>query len=178
MLEQNSNQKIPVILVAALGKNTRVIGKNNELLWHIPEDLKRFKALTLGKPILLGRKTFESILTILGKPLPGRTNIIITRDPNYTYGGVKTATSLEEAFAIARAEEPNGICIGGGGEIYRQALPYTDRLYLTWVDDDDSGDAFFPELTNDFVVETEHEKKVYEDISYQWIDYIRSNTND
>ena len=165
--------KVPVVMIAAASKNTRVIGKNNMLLWHIPEDLQRFKALTLGKPIVLGRKTFESILAILGKPLPNRTNIVITRNPNYTHEGIKTAPSLDEALTIAQAEKPSEICIGGGGEIYQQALPYADRLYLTWVDDAVEGDTSFPSFEADFAVEKMYDPQTYQNISFQWIDYRR-----
>ena len=94
-------QQFPVAIVAGLSATTRAIGRENGLLWHVPDDMKRFKTLTLGKPVIMGRKTFESIVAILGKPLPGRTNIVITRNLEYFYPGAITATNLEEAFEIA-----------------------------------------------------------------------------
>ncbi len=164
---------IPVVIVAGLGKATRAIGQNNALLWHVPDDLKRFKELSLGKPTIMGRKTFESIVAIIGKPLPGRTNIIVTRDPNYSYPGTFTAHSLEAAFAKALEENPSEIHIGGGAQLYEQAWPVVDRLYLTLFDDDTVGDAFFPEFTDDFMIEKTHQPKSHNGLTYQWVDYIR-----
>ena len=164
---------VPVVIVAAMGQNTRVIGNNNQLLWHVPEDLKRFKTLTLGHPIIMGRKTFESIIKILGKPLPGRTNIVVTRDPDYKYAGVKSVTSLEEAFQVAEKENPTEIHIGGGAEIYKQALPFTDRLHLTFFDDNKDGDVFFPEFAEDFIETKKYPSQEYEGLSYQWVDFER-----
>ncbi len=163
----------PVVIVAAMGRNTRVIGNNNQLLWHIPADLKRFKALTLGHPIIMGRKTFESIIQILGKPFPGRTNIVVTRDPEYKYEGATFVMSLEEAFVIAQKENPTEIHIGGGTQIYEQALPYVDRLHLTFIDDDQNGDSVFPDFTNDFKITKEYSPENYEGLGYQWVDFER-----
>lgn len=164
---------VPVVIVAAMGRKTRVIGNNNQLLWHIPADLKRFKSLTLGHPIIMGRKTFESIVKILGKPLPGRTNIVITRDKDYKYEGVVIVNSLEEAFLIAQKEDPIEIHIGGGTQIYEQALPYTNRLHLTFIDDEKSGDAFFPDFNKDFKITQEYPPENYEGLNYQWVDFER-----
>ncbi|MDO8576065.1 MAG: dihydrofolate reductase, partial [bacterium] len=125
-----------VAAVVAIGKN-RELGKEGKLLWHIPDDLKRFKELTLGHPIIMGRKTFESILGYTqGKPLPGRTNIVVTHDPNWKYEGVIVSPSLEEAIAKAKELDTEEIHIGGGAQIYEQALPYIDKLYLTLIDSD------------------------------------------
>lgn len=165
---------IPVVIVAAVGKNTRAIGQENGLIWHVPEDMKRFKSLTLGKPIIMGRKTFESILEILGKPLPGRTNIVITRQADYVAPeGVKVATTLDEAFAEAAKESPAEIHLGGGAEIYRQALPYTDKLFITWFESDEAGDTFFPEFEAEFEVINEQAAQQHEGLKYQWVDYQR-----
>lgn len=163
----------PVVIVAAMGRDTRVIGNNNQLLWHIPVDLKHFKALTLGHPIIMGRKTFESIIKILGKPFPGRTNIVVTRDPEYKYEGAIAVTSLEEAFAIAQKENPTEIHIGGGTQIYEQALPYVDRLHLTFIEDDKTGDSIFPDFINDFKITKEYPAENYEGLNYQWVDFER-----
>lgn len=165
--------QFPVAIVAGMGATTRAIGKENGLLWHVPADMKRFKTLTLGKPIIMGRKTFESIIAILGKPLPGRTNIVITRNPNYFYAGATTATSLAEAFEIAALEQPIEIHIGGGEEIYRQALPFVDRLYLTLFHDALTGDAFFPEFEKDFTATHHHGIQDHAGLSYEWVDYLR-----
>lgn len=170
---------VPVVIVAALGKSNltmnHAIGYQNKLLWHIPEDLKRFKELTLGHPVIMGRKTFESIVSMLGKPLPGRTNIIVTRSPDKEYPGAVTAGSLEAAFAIAESENPTEIHIGGGAELYTAALPYVDRLYLTWVESEAKGDTFFPVFENDFEVTTEHPVKSHDGLNYQWVDYQRKD---
>lgn len=165
--------KAPVIIVAGIGRNTRAIGKNNELLWHVPADLKRFKALTVGHPIIMGRKTFESILAILGKPLPGRTNIVVTRDTHYAHEGVAVEHSFADALARAQAEDPTEVHIGGGAEIYKLALPYVSKLYLTLYDDDTAGDTYFPEFADDFTVTEEHPVTTHDNLSYQWVDYTR-----
>jgi dihydrofolate reductase len=127
-----------VSVIAALAKN-RVIGVENRLPWRLPEDLAHFKALTLGHPILMGRKTFES----LGRPLPGRRNVVITRNPDYRPEGAVVAHSIDAAIALcADADE---IFFIGGAELYAQAIPLADRLYLTEVDVEAEGDAWFPD---------------------------------
>lgn len=141
-----------IAAIVAMAENS-CIGHNNDLPWHIPEDLKRFKALTLGKPVIMGRKTYDSIVMRLGRPLPGRANIVITRTPGNDGAGdegpfyVKT---LDEALAraqdIAQAKNLGEIFIGGGGQIFELALPLTDRIYLTKVHLVVNGDAFFPGL--------------------------------
>jgi len=163
----------PIIIVAGMGHETRVIGQDNGLIWHVPADMKRFKALTLGKPVIMGRKTFESIVAIIGKPLPGRTNIVVTRNADYNYEGVVTATSLEAAFAKALEEHPTEIHIGGGAELYRQALPYVDRLYITHFFDDAPGDTTFPEFESEFEIIEEHQVQEHDGINFQWVDYKR-----
>ncbi|MCA9363544.1 dihydrofolate reductase [Candidatus Kaiserbacteria bacterium] len=165
--------KAPIVIVVGLGKKDRALGYKNDLLWHVPADLKRFKELTMGHPVIMGQKTFESIIDILGKPFPGRTNIVATFNKDFAYEGVKTAHSLEEAVAIAEQENPAEIHIGGGGQIYQQMLPHTDRLHITWFYDEKPADTFFPEFEDDFEVEKEHPVKTYEGLSYQWIDYRR-----
>ncbi|HEY0010952.1 MAG TPA: dihydrofolate reductase [Candidatus Paceibacterota bacterium] len=131
--------------VAAIGTRTRALGKEGALIWSFPEDVRRFKALTLGHPVVMGRKTWESIPNKY-RPLPGRTNIVVTRSADFSAEGAVVVHSLEEALSAAKgAPGSEEICIIGGGEIYRLALPFTDRLYLTLVDDDMEGDAYFPE---------------------------------
>ena len=168
-----------IVIVVALGKN-RELGRDEKLLWHIPDDLKRFKALTLGHPVIMGRKTFESIVTQLGKPLPGRTNIVVTRDPGYTrgleergYTDVKVAHSLDEAVAIAKAQNPKEIHIGGGAQLYTQALPLVNQLRLTLIDDSAEADTFFPEYAQQFPIETFREEREHNGLRYTWVDLER-----
>lgn len=128
-----------VSLIVAMARN-RVIGKNNTLPWHLPADLKHFKALTMGHHIVMGRKTYESI----GKPLPGRTTVVVTRNAGYAPPGVITVNSLEAALAACGNDEE--IFVIGGAELYRQAIELADRIYLTEIDADISGDAHFMEF--------------------------------
>lgn len=157
-----------VAIVVAIGKN-REIGKGGKLLWHIPEDLKRFKALTLGHPVIMGRKTFESIIEILGKPLPGRTNIVVTRDESLAYEGVLVCHSLEEALTKARELDSEEIHIGGGAELYKQALPHVNRLYLTLVEDSKEADTYFPEYETEFTKKVSEEVREHEGLKYTWV---------
>lgn len=133
-----------IALVAAVSKNG-VIGNAGELPWHIPEDLKRFKEITTGKVVLMGRKTYESIVNRLGHPLPNRTNVVLTRQSGYGVPeGVCVCRSLEEAFKkFADAD----IFVIGGGEIYAQAIGLADTLYITHVEKEVSGDARFPDFS-------------------------------
>ena len=166
---------VPVVIVAALSREERGIGAGGELLWHIPDDLKRFKELTLGHPIILGRRTFESIIETLGKPLPGRTNIILTKNQSYNYPGVTIARSLPEALELAHSLNPTEIHLGGGGEVYQAALPYTDRLHLTLVDDEPKSDTYFPNYNQDFTCLKKHGQRQYKNLSYEWVDLVRKS---
>lgn len=172
MLEIPTNLA-PIVIVSGVGKYNRAIGNKNELLWHVPADLKRFKELTLGHPIIMGSKTFESIITILGKPLPGRTNIVMAFDKNFKYEGVRVAHSINEALTLAQAEDPSEIHIGGGAEIYRQFLPLVSKLHITWFDDKKEGDTFFPEFEDEFEITTTNPAQEHNGIKFQWIDYVR-----
>jgi len=165
----------PIVIVAGMGKPSRVIGKDNGLLWHVSEDLKRFKLLTMGHPVIMGKKTFESIIEILGKPFPGRTNIVVTRDSEYSFEGAVVVHSLEEAVEVAESENPTEIHVGGGGEIYKQILDNVDRLHITWYHDEKAGDAFFPSFEEDFEISEEHPVQNHEGLNYQWVDYIRKS---
>lgn len=158
----------------AIGKN-RELGLDGKLLWHIPDDLKRFKALTLGHPLIMGRKTFESILGYTqGKPLPGRTNIVVTRDATWMYDGVIIASSLEEAIAKGRELDETEVHIGGGQQIYEQALPLIDKLYLTLVEDEKKADSFFPPYEHIFTKKVFEEKREWNGLNYSWVDLERS----
>ncbi len=139
-------------LIAVIGKN-RELGKDKELLWHIPGDLPRFKKITMGHPIIMGRKTYESV----GNPLPGRTNIVITHDQSFDVAGLAVTHSLDEALELAKVSEGSDeIFIIGGGEIYKQVMSHADRLYLTLVDREAEADTFFPEYSEfDKVIEQE-----------------------
>jgi dihydrofolate reductase len=136
---------IPVAFVVAIAENG-VIGRDNGLPWRLSSDLKRFKALTMGKPVVMGRRTWESI----GRPLPGRDNIVISRDAAYRADGAEVAASLEGALALARtAARHSGadeIVVIGGGEIYRMAMPLADRLYVTHIEAAPTGDTLFPPI--------------------------------
>lgn len=131
-----------ISLVAAMAAN-RVIGKDSQMPWHLPQELKYFKEITWGKPIVMGRRTFESI----GRALPGRHNIVITRDPGKLPDSVTGVTSIDEA--MAKAGEVDEIMVIGGGEIYRQFLPVANRMYLTLIDLDIEGDTWFPDYASD-----------------------------
>ncbi len=162
-------QKPRVSIVAAIGRN-REIGKGNQLLWHISDDLKRFKKLTLGHPVIMGRKTFESIVAMLGKPLPGRQNIVVTRDPSWNYEGVAVARSIEDALEKAGAFDSEEVFVGGGADVWRQSLPHVDKLYLTLIDDEKESDAFFPEYEHILTRKTFEEGRVSpEGIKYRWV---------
>ncbi len=139
--EGRGEENLPRVSIIVAMDRGRVIGKNNRLPWHISEDLKRFKTLTMGHPIIMGRKTFESI----GRVLPGRTHIVLTRQAPYSApAGVKTANSLEVAIALAKDEEE--VFVIGGREIYEQALRIAQRLYVTQVEGSFDGDTFFPPI--------------------------------
>ena len=128
-------------LIAAVAENG-AIGKDNQLLWHLPADLQHFKRLTTGHTVVMGRKTFESI----GKPLPNRTNVVVTRQPDYRAEGCKVVHSLEEAINEQQSTMHEQLFIIGGAELYEQALPLADKLYLTEVKASPDGDVFFPTI--------------------------------
>lgn len=128
-----------ITIIAAIAKNG-ALGKNNQLIWHLPADLQRFKKVTLNHHIIMGRKTYES----LGKPLPKRINIVVSRDPNYIAEGCTVVNSLEAALEAAK-EDPNPYILGGA-EIYKQALQFANVLDLTFVHENFEADAFFPEI--------------------------------
>jgi dihydrofolate reductase len=162
--------KANVNIVVAVTRKNAAIGNGKELLFRISDDLKRFKELTTGHPLIFGRKTFESI----GRPLPNRTNIIITRNTDFKAEGCIVVSSLEEAVQKA-AEIDSEIFIGGGGEIYKQAFPIAQKLYLTIVDSDAEGNIFFPDWTKDFTKETFREERYDEKtgLKYTWINLER-----
>ena len=156
-------KKVISLVVAAADNN--VIGLDNAMPWHIPEDFKHFKTLTIGKPCIMGRKTFESILEQLGKPLPGRVNIVVSRK-NYQHGGALTCKDLDEAIDQASKVETDEICIVGGAQIYAQALDLADKIYLTRVHQSPEGDAFFPALGSEWDEESCDKREGFSFLTY------------
>jgi dihydrofolate reductase len=142
MTSNPQGPKPRISIIVAMAKN-RVIGADNKLPWHLSADLKRFKALTMGHHIIMGRKTFESI----GKPLPGRTTLVISRDTGYQAPGAKVVHSLPAALSASAGDSE--VFIVGGEQIYHESLPVADRIYLTEIDKEFDGDSFFPSLTSD-----------------------------
>jgi len=156
-------KNVKISLIAALGKN-RELGKDNKLLWHIPEDMKRFKHLTTGHVVIMGRKTYESI----GKALPNRINIIITQNTTYHAPHCLITHSLDEAIRIAKEKENEEIFVIGGGQIYQQTIPYSDKLYLTIVKETYDADTFFPDYA-EFKKVIERKQSSYKNYLYQFI---------
>ena len=144
-------------LVAAVAANG-VIGAGNRMPWHLPEDLRHFKQLTLGHPVIMGRKTWESILASLGKPLPGRENIVVTRQRGLEIPGAGVAASIEAALAMCAGESVAFVI--GGGELYRAALPLAEGIVLTEIGSDFAGDTLFPPFERSAFRETQREAQV------------------
>ena len=154
--------------IVALSEN-RAIGKNNQLPWHLPADLKHFKQITMGKAILMGRKTYQSI----GRALPGRTNIILTSDKNFQAENCVIIHSIEQALQITQDE----LCVIGGAEIYQQMLPYIQRIYMTVVHHVVDGDTYFPELNPaewKEIEKTDHEADEKNNYAYRFLLLERS----
>ena len=146
-----------ISLVVAMAQN-RVIGVKNDLPWYIPADLKRFKAITVGKPVIMGRKTFDSIYDRIKKPLPDRPNIVVSRT-GFNHEGVDSYADLQTAISESRVKYPDTeIMIIGGASIYEQILPFADKLYLTMIEKDFEGDAWFPEVLMEEWKTTSEEK--------------------
>jgi dihydrofolate reductase len=160
-------------IIVAMAQN-RTIGINNTLPWRCPEDLKRFKALTMGHHMIMGRKTFDSI----GKPLPGRTTMVVTRNRKLQISGCVMAYSLEKAIAACAGDEE--IFIVGGAELYRQAMPLVDMLYITEIRQDVEGDAHFPEFDKTEWREVAREERYQEmpqPLGYHFVTYCRNGGN-
>ncbi|MEO7538268.1 MAG: dihydrofolate reductase [Candidatus Paceibacterota bacterium] len=170
----DGNNKNRISMIAALSRETRVIGKKGTLLWRIPEDHKRFRALTSGHPVIMGRKTWES-LPAKFRPLPGRANIVVTRDTTYEAQGAIVVHSLPDALSNAKnAPGSEEIFIIGGGELYREGLPVATRLYLTLVDSNEDGDAYFPEYTDEFTKVLLNEPHEHEGLPYSFVTLERN----
>ena len=155
----------PYITIIAAIDEERGLGKNNQLLVKISDDLKRFKRITRGHPVIMGRKTYESI----GKPLPNRLNIVVTHNSHYEAGGVIIVDSIDRALQKAKDHDSEEIFIIGGADIYRQALPYVDKLYLTLVKGRYGADVFFPDYSM-FTREVSREEHVDGDRAYTFLE--------
>jgi dihydrofolate reductase len=165
---QNSSLKIS--LIAAIGARNRALGKDGDLIWHIPDDLKRFKTLTNGHPIIMGRKTWESLPEKF-RPLLGRLNIVVTRQENYIAESAEVCNSLGDAIKKAKDDSAEKeIFVIGGGELYKEALPLATKLYLTLIHEEKEGDVFFPEYESIFTKKVFEEQRDFEGLSYTWID--------
>jgi dihydrofolate reductase len=157
-----------ISMIAAVAENL-AIGKNNTLLWHIPEDLKRFRDITRGHAIVMGSRTFES----LGRPLPQRTNVVIAKNESYQAPGCIVAHSLDDAITEAAKVEQNEIFIIGGGSIYTQFLPRADKLYITKVHREFDADTFFPAYEGQFKKITSQQEGEHEGLKYTFIELER-----
>jgi dihydrofolate reductase len=158
-----------ISIIVAIARNG-VIGGDNSLLWHISEDLQRFKRITTGHPVIMGRKTFES----LGRPLPKRVNVVVTRQKDYRAEGCTVVHSLDEAVGLFPAQEE--VFIIGGGDIYRQALPAADRLHITRVMHDYRGDTLFPDIDTACWKETfreYHDRGKDFEYPFEYVDYVK-----
>ncbi len=157
-----------ISMIAAIASGNRALGKNNELIYHIHEDLQRFKRLTTNHLVIMGRKTFESI----GKALPNRINIMITRDPNYVSEGIIVVHSLDEALRLVQLKGDDEVFIIGGGQIYQEAIGKADKLYLTIVEGSPDADTFFPDYA-DFKKVVFEESHVSDGLKYKFLDLER-----
>lgn len=158
-------------LIAALDRNSG-IGRDNAMPWHLPDDFKHFKALTLGKPILMGRKTAES----LGRALPGRTNLVLTRSGQVPFDGMRAVASLAQAQAIAAEAGADELCVIGGGEIYRMLIGQATDLHLTWVDAEVAADTHFPEVDPALWQEADSQMHTADErhaFAFRFVHYVR-----
>ena len=173
--ERSAQGRRPLVIVAAVARN-RVIGGENRLLWKLRSDLQHFRALTMGKPLVMGRRTFESI----GKPLPGRETIVVTRDPGFIAEGVEVvhnpADALVRAQACAERLQAGEVVVAGGGELYRQLLDHCDRMYVTEVDLEPAGDTLFPLIDPLQWREARREAHAAgpgDEAAFNFVDYVR-----
>lgn len=157
-----------VILVAAVGENGEM-GRNNELLWHLPGDLPRFKELTMGSPIIMGRKTYDSI----GRPLPGRLNIVLTENPDWQAAGVEVRRDIDQALELAGADGVDKVFIIGGGQIYKLFLAYATKLEMTEVYDSPPADTFFPNFSGQDFKETGRIENHQHSPKFDYVTYER-----
>jgi dihydrofolate reductase len=166
MNSQDKELSVIISIIAAMTDN-RVIGRDNAIPWHIPADMQRFRAITMGHPLIMGRKTFESI----GRPLPGRKTVILTRSPDYRAEGCAVVHGLGEALDECRGADEVFIC--GGGEVFREAMPLASRIYLTVVHIDVEGDTYFPDIPGEFAEAVR--ENIEGTIPFSFILYERKN---
>lgn len=155
-----------IVLIAAVGENGEM-GRNNDLLWHLPGDLPRFKAITMGSPIIMGRKTFDSI----GRALPGRLNIVLTANADWQADGVTVASSIEHALELANTEKSDKAFVIGGGQIYTLFLAYATALEMTEVYDSPAADTFFPNFSGGQFKETERQRITDNEPKFDYVTY-------
>ncbi|MBL7058631.1 dihydrofolate reductase [Patescibacteria group bacterium] len=163
-----SEKKPTISIICAMAESNRAIGKENQLLWHISDDLKNFKRLTSGHPIIMGQKTYESI----GKPLPNRTNIVLTKDYKLEIEGCVVAFSIEDAINKAQDVDSEEIFIIGGGQVYQQTIGLADKLYLTLIEGDFEADTFFPDYSL-FKKIDESEIQIAGAFKYKFVELIK-----
>ncbi|PKP24749.1 MAG: diacylglycerol kinase [Bacteroidetes bacterium HGW-Bacteroidetes-2] len=158
-----------ITIIAAAAENN-ALGKDNDLVWHLPDDFKRFKLLTTGHYIIMGRKTFETF----PKPLPNRIHVVVTRNKNYKKDGIVVVHSIKEALKIAKIDDQP--CIIGGGEIYKQSLPFTEKIELTRIHTTVEADTFFPEINEkewQLINEEYHPKDEKHEFAFTYLTYLR-----
>ena len=158
-----------IVLIAAVGENGEM-GHNNELLWHLPGDLPRFKEITMGSPIIMGRKTFDSI----GRALPGRLNVVLTGNKDWQADKVSVASSIEEALGIAKEADSERIFVIGGGQIYKLFLPYATTLEMTEVADSPVADTFFPNFSGGEFKEVTRQRITDNTPTFDYVTYRRA----
>ncbi len=159
---------ISIIVAATLN---RMIGEHNNFPWHLTDDMKHFRKITTGHTVIMGRGNYDHLMLRIGKMLPNRRSIVVTRNPNFTAPGVEVAHSLEEAFALAHADTEE-VFIIGGAQMFESALPFVGRIYLTEIDVTMDGDAYFPVLNEDEWTEVsreEHAKDEKHEYSFRWL---------
>ena len=157
-----------IVLIAAVGENGEM-GRNNELLWHLPGDLPRFKELTMGWPIIMGRKTYDSI----GRALPGRLNIVLTGNSDWSADGISVATSVDDALELAKQNQPEKIFVIGGGQIYKLFIAYAQTLEMTEVKDAPVADTFFPNFSSAEFKETARTSISDSDPAFDYVSYTK-----
>ncbi|MBE0673779.1 MAG: dihydrofolate reductase [Bacteroidales bacterium] len=159
-----------ISIIVAIARNY-AIGRNNDLLWHLPDDLRRFKRITAGHCVIMGKKTWESLPV---RPLPGRRNIILTDNPGDCFDCSHTSFSIEDA--LKQCSDCSEVFVIGGGSVYRQFMDIADRLLITWVDKDYEGDTFFPEIDPDIWEVSDNEGDYFDDangFTYRYVTYLR-----
>jgi dihydrofolate reductase len=159
-----------ISMIAAMSRN-RIIGKNNDLPWHLPDDFGFFKSKTKGHHVIMGRKNFESLPTSF-RPLPHRTNVVLTRNQEFTADGIIVVQNLEAALDIARSNHETEAFIIGGGQVYQLGLAYADCIYLTEIDAEIQGDTYFPNFNRDEWLETERKHHAIDDRHLFAFDFV------